>query len=87
MLLHPSLSILFESSHSSPVSTVPLPHSEYHKLGILVLSHTNVASSEQVDEHPSPSKMFPSSQVSPASSVPLPQFIEHGVGRTVSVHT
>jgi hypothetical protein len=56
----PSPLLMFPSSHSSPTSMTPLPH-------------TLVTSFLHSDEHPSPSRLFPSSHSSPTSMTPLPQ--------------
>ena len=60
---HPSLFLILSSSHCSPSSTVPLPH-------------TASSSISQVDEHPSQLERSQSSHCSPLSNLPLPQVIE-----------
>src|SRR5690349_17353991 len=69
MALQPSPSSPLPSSHSSPASSVPLPHLT-HMLGAPV--QVQPSSTWQLPSQPSPSFCAPSSQASPSSTTRLP---------------
>ena len=71
ILLQPSPSILFPSSHCSELVTIPSCHIDDHSLGLL-LEHLYPDSVFQVESHPSLLSVFPSSHNSSESIIPSP---------------
>jgi len=64
VLLQPSLSAVFPSSHSLPPRFLPSPQSSTQVSLFVVVppEHANPVSTVHVELHPSPSALFPSSQ-------------------------
>ena len=77
--VHPSLLILFQSSHSSPDTFILSPHIGVHTLPHDVVFNTHLYPGRVPDQsavHPTPSLAFPSSHVSDEVTNPSPHFFQ-----------